>query len=168
MARRWVSVRHTWVSSLGGPLVVVPRSALTLWDGGDEGDYGRACAVDGYLGLVAVGQQRALVLGDEPTLTTYLPAERLFLRWAAAYEEADLVSAARRAVRDGVEWDAGEDVRWVVDGPVVLFDSVWPGADLEPDNHLVVDLLPGTYRVRATYRVDGDNWMVLVQLQPVP
>ncbi|WP_433351501.1 Imm21 family immunity protein [Microtetraspora malaysiensis] len=27
------------------------------------GDYGRACAVEGYIGLVAVGAQQALVLG---------------------------------------------------------------------------------------------------------
>lgn len=134
----------------------------------DWGDYGRACAVDGYIGLVAVGRWQALVLGDEPAMTTYLPSERLFLRWAAAYEESDLVSAARRAVRDGVEWDADEDVLWLVDGPVVMFDSVWPGTESEPDNRLVVDLDPGTYRVRAKCRDDGDNWMILIQLQPTP
>ncbi|WP_245923480.1 immunity 21 family protein [Paractinoplanes atraurantiacus] len=167
---------YTWVSSGGGPLLAAPQSALSLWTGadstdgptGDWGDYGRACAVDGYIGLVAIGQQQALVLGDEPATTTYLPSERLFLRWAAAYEEDGLVSAARQAVRDGVRWDADEDVRWAVDGPVVLFDSAWPGTELEADNHLVVELQPGTYRVRATCRVDGDNWMILVQVQPVP
>ncbi|MEV0329410.1 immunity 21 family protein [Micromonospora echinospora] len=168
-------MQFTWVSSAGGPLLVAPQSALSLWTGADSadgpeeswGDYGRACAIDGLLGLVAVGQWQALVLGDEPAMTTYLPSERLFLRWAAAYEEDDLVSAARRAVDDGVKWDADEDVRWVVDGPVVIFDSAWPGAELEPDNHLVIDLPRSEYRVRATYRADGDNWMILVQLQPV-
>jgi Immunity protein 21 len=77
-----------------------------------------------------------------------------------------LVSAARRAECDGVEWDVDEDVRWVVDGPVVMFDSAWPGTELDPDNHLLIDLNPNRYRVRATYRADGDNWMILVQLQP--
>ncbi|WP_028184305.1 Imm21 family immunity protein [Salinispora arenicola] len=67
------------------------------------------------------------------------------------------MSAAHRAVRGGVEWDADEDVRWVVDGPVVMFDSAWPGADVEPDSHLVVDLRPRAYRGRAAYREDGDN-----------
>ncbi len=75
------------------------------------------------------------------------------------------MNAARRAVREGVEWHADEDVLWVVDGPVVMFDSAWPGTEMEPDNHLVVDLYPGTYRVRVAYRADGDNWMILVQLQ---
>ncbi|AEB44263.1 immunity 21 family protein [Micromonospora maris] len=169
-------LQYRWVSSAGGPLLVAPQSALSLWTGADTtdgsveswGDYGRACAVDGYVGVVAIGQRQALVLGDEPAMTTYLSSERLFLRWAAANEEDDLVSAARRAVGDGVNWDGGEDVRWVVDGPVVMFDSAWPGAELEPDNQLVIDLRPSEYRVRATHRSDGDNWMILVQLQPVP
>ena len=119
-------------------------------------------------GRIPIGQRHALVLGDEPAMTTYLPSERLFLRWAAADSEDDLVNAARRAVRDGVDWDGDEDVRWVVDGPVVMFDSAWSGTELASDNHLVVDLHPGAYRVRATYRADGDNWMILVQLQPMP
>jgi hypothetical protein len=67
-----------------------------------------------------------------------------------------------------VEWNADNDVGWEVDGPVVTFDSAWPGTEVESDNHLVVDLHPSTYRVRATYRADGDNRMILVQLQAVP
>jgi hypothetical protein len=136
---------------------------VTSW-----GDYGRACAIDGYVDTVAIGEQQALVLGDEPARTTYLSSERLFLRWVAAYEEDDLLSAARRAVREGVQWDADEDVHPVVDGAVVLFGSACPGADLEPDNHLVIDIRPGEYRIRATYRTNGDSWMILVQLEPEP
>ncbi|MGI5148125.1 Imm21 family immunity protein [Plantactinospora sp. CA-294935] len=88
------SLHYTWVSSAGGPLLVAPQSALSLWTGVDStdeslessGDCDRACAIDGYVGVVAIGQRQALVLGDEPAPTTYLPSERLFLRWAAAYK----------------------------------------------------------------------------------
>ena len=129
------------------------------------GDYGRACSVRGYIGLVEVGGQQALVLGDEPASTTYLAAERLFLRWAAAYSEAELVAAARRFLRDQLHWDEDEDLIWDVRGPLVLFDSAWPGAEIEPDNHLVIDIEPGRYRVRATSLKDQGSWMLLVQLQ---
>ncbi|WP_233562946.1 Imm21 family immunity protein [Micromonospora musae] len=108
-------MHYTWVSSAGGPLLVAPQSALSLWTGADSTDgpvESRACAIDGYVGVVAIGQRQALALCDEPAMTTYLPSERLFLRWSATYEEDDLVSAARRAVRDGVNSDAEEDVRW--------------------------------------------------------
>ncbi|MEU4828542.1 Imm21 family immunity protein [Actinomadura citrea] len=165
-----------WVESAGGPLLAAPASQLARWEGATDdedddapvetwGDYGRACAVDGYIGLVGIGGGQGLVLGDEPATTTYLPDERLFLRWAAAESETELVHAAREAVR-GVEWE--EELDWDVDGAVVLFDSAWPGATPEPGNHLKIDLAPGRYRVRAAHTRDDRNWMILVHLRPVP
>ncbi|MDI1466105.1 Imm21 family immunity protein [Catellatospora sp. KI3] len=164
----------TWITSAGGPLLVAPQSALASWAGVIDtdrpvetwGDYGRACAVDGYTGLIAIGDQEGLVLGDEPAMTTYLAEDRLFVRWAAAYDEDELVVAAGRLVQEDVNWDVSEELVWDVEGPVVLFDSAEPGADPEPGNHLVIDLEPGQYRVRATYRAEGHNQMILVQLQP--
>jgi hypothetical protein len=164
----------SWVESAGGPLLAAPRSRLTHWGGSTDddgpvetwGDYGRACTVQGYIGLVAIGDQQALVLGDEPAPTTYLPAERLFLRWAAAYSESELVAAAERAVYGRIRWDADEDLIWDVREPVVLFDAAWPGTAMELDNHLVIDLEPGCYQVRATHLTDQDNSMIMVQLQP--
>jgi hypothetical protein len=163
-----------WVESAGGPLLVAPRSQLRHWGGSTDddgpvetwGDYGRACTVEGYIGLITIGDQQALVLGDEPASTTYLPAERLFLRWAAADSEHEIVAAAKRAVRGQVQWDEDEDLIWDVQEPVVLFDAVIPGTEAEFDNHLVVEIEPGRYRVRATYLTDHGSWMILVQLQP--
>ncbi|MEU7829719.1 Imm21 family immunity protein [Nonomuraea sp. NPDC049129] len=168
------SVLHAWVSTAGGPLIAVPKSKLNSWAGVDDndgpvetwGDYGRACAVEGYIGLVTVGTQQALVLGDEPAMTTYLPAERLFLRWAAANSETELVEAAKRALAVEPAWDDDEDLNWEVREAVVLFDSAIPGAELEPDERLIIDLEPGRYRVRATYTENEDYRMILVQLQP--
>ncbi|MET9247680.1 Imm21 family immunity protein [Nonomuraea sp. NPDC003709] len=40
---------------------------------------------------------------------------------------------------------------WEVREVAVLFDSAIPGAELEPDERLILDLKPGEYRVRATY-----------------
>lgn len=163
-----------WVESAGGPLLVAPRSDLTHWGGSTDddgpvetwGDYGRACTVEGYIGLVAIGAQQALVLGDEPAPTTYLPAERLFLRWAAASSESVLVAAAKQAMHGKMQWSEDEDLFWDVRGSVVLFDAALPGTVMEPYNHLVVDLAPGRYRVRAASLTVHDNWMILVQLQP--
>jgi hypothetical protein len=162
------AVKSSWERAVAPSLLPTPPAATARTYGlNPPADADDASTDDGYVGLVEIDQRQALVLGDEPAMTTYLPSELLFLRWAPAYEEDDLVSAERRAVRDGVEWDADEDVRWMVAGPVVMFDSAWPEAALEPDNHLVVDLRPRPYRVRATYRAEGDTWMILVQLQPL-
>jgi hypothetical protein len=69
-------------------------------------------------------------------------------------------------VRDHIRWDEDEDLIWDVREPVVIFDSALPGSAIESDNHLLIDLEPGRYRVRATPLKDQDNWMILVQLQP--
>lgn len=53
----------TWVTSLGGPLIVVPASALADWHGCAESglvvaggdvrdDYNRACEIDGLAGTL--------------------------------------------------------------------------------------------------------------------
>jgi hypothetical protein len=164
----------TWVE--GGPLIVVPESQLPRWGGGitDESpgvpgdDYERACSVRGLIGLLDVGERQALVLGDEPAMTTYLPEEQLFLRWAAAESDVELIAAARKALREGVQWDDDEDLTWDIREPVVLCEAVWPGTKIEADNHLVIDIQPGRHRVRATYLTDDSNWMFLIQLQPIP
>ena len=162
------------MESEGGPLLVAPMSEVAHWGGssGDDGpvetwgDHGRACSVKGDVGLVDVGGQQALVLGDEPASTAYLADERLFLRWVAADSEAELIEVARRARRSGVQWDEDEDLLWNIHGPVVLFESWSSGTEIEPDNHLVIDIEPGCYRVRAASLNDHRTGGVLVQLQP--
>ncbi|MEV6325602.1 Imm21 family immunity protein [Nocardia sp. NPDC051787] len=142
---------------------VIPAARLGL---------GCACAGSRHRFLVCnrcprgPGSQQALVLGDQPARTTYLPAERTFLRWAAADSEEELVAAAQQALQEHITWDPGEDLVWEIREPVMLFDSAWPGTEIELDNQLHIALDPGRYRVRATYIKNPGNWMILVQLQP--
>ncbi|MGI5170124.1 Imm21 family immunity protein [Spirillospora sp. CA-253888] len=163
------------MTSSGGPLIAVPETALPDWGGVTDddgpvetwGDYGRACAVEGYIGLVDVGGHQALVLGDEPAPTTYLADHGLFARIAAAESEAGFLAAVDRTVRGHVEWEDDQTLTWDVREPVVLFDSTWPGTDLEPGNHLRIDSIkPGRYRVQAAYIEQPDNWMILTRLLP--
>ncbi|WP_433566840.1 Imm21 family immunity protein [Nocardia sp. CA-151230] len=164
----------TWVESAGGPFLIAPESELGQWKGVEHtdgavetwGDYGRACAVEGYIGVIEVGAQHALVLGDQPARTTYLPTERLFLRGAQSGSDDEFVSLARRVLHD-ITWDRDEDLVWEVRGPVILFDSAWSGAEIEPDNQLRIDLEPGSYRVRATSLREPGDWLILIQLQAV-
>ncbi|MFJ4437024.1 Imm21 family immunity protein [Streptomyces sp. NPDC088923] len=175
-----------WVDSLGGPLIVVPVSALASWGGGTESslltgdatapdDYDRACAVDDVAGVIPVGANgaQALVLADEPATTCYRPQHRAFLRWFAAESEAGLTAAADTALADpATVWD--ECGTWVSDGPAVLMDSAWAGSELGieyPDvgklTGAPVSLPAGRWRVRAAQaQVDGENCVGLVQLLP--
>ncbi|WP_231155774.1 Imm21 family immunity protein [Streptomyces sp. CNZ748] len=177
---------RTWVESMGGPLIVVPVSALPAWHGctqtgvmvGDAtavDDYDRACEVDDLAGVTAVGDQgtQALVLADEPATTRYVPEHNLFLRWLAADSEAELNAAADAALTDPTTpWE--EYGTWTTDGPAVLMDSAEAGSDLDQEypgggspSYASVPLLPGTWRVRATHTETQDGTRAgLVQLVP--
>ena len=101
-----------WVDSLGGPLVVVPRSALSGWHGGTASgltvggdaldDYDRACAVDDLAAVITLAghSAEALVLADEPATTCYLQEHHAFVRWLAADSAADLLAAAETVLAD--------------------------------------------------------------------
>ncbi|MFC9955990.1 Imm21 family immunity protein [Streptomyces nigra] len=183
------NVSHTspvWVESMGGPLVVIPVSALAAWRGCTESgvmagdatapdDYDRACEVDDLAGVITVGENgaQALVLADEPATSCYLPERRAFLRWLAADSEAGLKAAADGILADpATEWEGCGT--WVSDGPAVLMDSAEAGSELDieypgggmPDQ-APVPLAAGRWRVRATHtEADEENWVGLVQLLP--
>lgn len=125
-----------WVESDGGPLVVLPESALASWradteatgtdEFGGSGDYDRACQVDDYVGTLHVGDAEALVLADSPEPTAFLPDRMLFVRWSGAGSESDILAALEPSLALA-EWQS--PVRWTVPtGPVVLFDAAWIAA----------------------------------------
>ncbi|MEU2713101.1 immunity 21 family protein [Streptomyces sp. NPDC007205] len=156
-----------WVESGGGPLIAVPETVLPFWAGADseelDTDYDRACEVDGYVGLLPVGDSAALVFGDEPASTSYLPDHASFVRWSAASSEAELLDSVPAAL-DAAAW--GSEVRWRVPGPVLLFDSAWPGGAAASQEHVRIELEPGSYAVRAAYVQPGpETWVGLVQLR---
>ncbi|MFE7977395.1 immunity 21 family protein [Streptomyces shenzhenensis] len=159
-----------WVESGGGPLIVVPEAVLPFWAGADgedlATDYDRACEVDGYVGLLPVGDSAALVLGDEPASTSFLPDHDAFVRWSAAGSEDELLAGVPAAL-DAAVWQ--NEVSWQVPGPVVLFDSAWPGTATDRTEHLRVPLEPGRYTVRAAHAQPGpETWLGLVQLRRLP
>jgi hypothetical protein len=160
----------SWVTSLGGPLILVPESACPSWDGApptypdDEGDYGRACAVDDYIGLIDVGATQALVLGDHPARTTFLPERALLVRSIAADHDFD-PEAALSELLPTLEWQ--EQLTWMITEPLILFDSVYGYSYVVSENeeHLRVELTPGRYLVEATYlEIPDEAYLILIRL----
>ncbi|MDX2545423.1 Imm21 family immunity protein [Streptomyces sp. WI04-05B] len=185
------STRHTqpelnWVASMGGPLIVIPVSALQEWSGctedgmiiGDTDDpdhYDRACAVEDLAAVIDVGPAgaQALVLGDEPATTCYLPERRAFVRWLAADSDAELLVAAERLLDDPTtEWEAAGV--WETDGPAMLMDSAEAGTDLDrpyPDRPELPEQAPvavpaGRWKIRAVHVTNEFPWVGVVQLTP--
>lgn len=178
---------YAWVDSMGGPLIVIPVSALAAWRGctetgavvGDStapDDYDRACTVDELAGVIAIGDSgaQALVLADEPATSCYLPEYRTFLRWLAGDSETGLKAAAEAVLADpATEWE--ECGTWTSDGPAVIMDSVEAGAELSVEypgggmpSQAPVPLPAGRWKVRAVHtEADEANWVGLVQLLPM-
>ena len=158
-----------WVESGGGPLIAVPEAVLPFWSGADgeemDTDYDRACEVDGHVGLLPVGDSAALVFGEEPVSTSFLPEHATFVRWSAAHSEDELLAGVPAAL-DSAVW--GSEVHWRVPGPVLLSDSAWPGGDADRTEHLRVPLAAGSYSVRAAYAQPGpETWVGLVQVRRI-
>jgi immunity protein 21 of polymorphic toxin system len=146
-----------WMSSNGGPLLLVPGEYLSSWggvcpptdgrrieatfrwDGPDSPacDYDRACDVDGYLALLEIGAGQGLVLGGDPMSTAWWPITfgdslvnggGILIRWFYANSDADVMAAVERV----------PEAAWVDDGlalvvgqaPLYLMDSTSPGGEL--------------------------------------
>ncbi|MGW8884439.1 Imm21 family immunity protein [Streptomyces sp. NPDC055749] len=158
-----------WITTGGGPLIAVPESVLRAWQGADEesddeetGDYGRACAVTEYASLIDVAGAPALVLGDDPAPTAFLPEQSLFVRRSAANSPEAALAAVGQAL-ERAEWE--EAPTWAVPGPVLLFDAAYAAGDLGSTRSLRLDLVPGHYRVESAYvEPDEDTWLVLIRL----
>ncbi|MBP0451235.1 hypothetical protein J5Y04_17045 [Kitasatospora sp. RG8] len=123
----------------------------------------RACAVEGYIGLLQVGSAKGLVLGDEPASTTFLPTQGVFVRWSAAESEESMLTSVDAAMR-AASWEP--ELTWQVPGPVVLFDSAWTGEESRQQDHVRVDLEAGSYAVRAAYaEPDPQTGLMLIALR---
>nr|WP_062347476.1 Imm21 family immunity protein [Herbidospora yilanensis] len=159
------------MTSLGGPLILIPESACDLWAGApmnfpdEEGDYGRACAVDDYIGLIDVGTAQALVLGDVPARTTFLPQHGLLLREVASDDEDKAIEAVP-GLLSTVNWESW--LNWRITEPLILFDSVYdyPHVLRSRQEQLRLDLPPGDYTAEAAYMEIPMAYLILIRFSP--
>ena len=133
------------IESAGGPLLLLPDRARGDWTGVAGDDYERACEVDGYLGVLDVGEDQALVIGDEPASTALLPtraADSLVIaKWTYGPDDASVIASLR-----GVHLKRfpGPEVKFTFrSSPQSLFDSGFPGDEV--DEHLTARLPAGEY-----------------------
>lgn len=182
-----MSGKLKWVNSGGGPLIVIPVEIAHYWRGCETGmpltgdratiwetvrmntDYGRACGVDDYLGVLNVGPGECLVLADELMQTTILPtnADALIVRWIYAESEAEVVRAVRSVPED--VWETTQHRVDVGSGGLLLFDSAYPGDDLPSTWEdgmnvpwLKVPVPMGIYEVdTADYQPDDSTRLIL-------
>ena len=168
-----------WIKSLGGPLILLPRDAVSRWTGAygpageddwdeEETEYWRVSEdVTDFAEAVDVDGVSALVLANGSSPTTFVDSRRLFVQQLAKGSEADVVAAVAR-VLPSITWQHSTD--WVCEGPSVLFDSAMFGPNVGPGDGLGVDLAAGKYVVRSAYRQpdrDADVFVAVTMVEPV-
>ncbi|MFC9225029.1 Imm21 family immunity protein [Streptomyces hygroscopicus] len=136
----------TWLETEGGPFIVVPRTALSHWSGTEEGDYDLACEVMDFVGVLALPDgAEALVLGDEPLSTAYLPEHRALVRWCYAESEEGIADIIRAGLLTA-EWDEGPVLSTT--GELVMFDAAYFGTEVGTlTDGTALELGVGRYRV---------------------
>jgi hypothetical protein len=183
-----MSTTFNWVCSAGGPLIVAPAEIARYWRGvegwspsevqrgwADESvsDYSRACGIDDYLGTLKVGHGDAIILGDEPMQTAFIPNPEggIFVRWMYAASE-DGVLRALGSVPEPA-WEPTPHRIEVSREGLLVFDSAFPGDALPPPPNDVdstswihVELPEGNYMVdTADYEPDGSTRLILHRLR---
>ncbi len=150
---------------------MVRTKDLALWKGirsdADVSDFDRACAVDDYLGVAEFAGGVAVVLGDDPFPTAFLPAPMVgggyLLRWLWGEDEEDAVEALHRIRPE--DWTSEELIFDAGDGRLTLLDSLHPGS--EAPQHIDIELGPGRYAI-ATANVQPDENLCLMVHRLIP
>jgi Immunity protein 21 len=172
----------TWIESNGGPLLLISREFLSLWQGiGEnwftedavEADYDRACAVDDYAGLIDVGLGQGLVLGGEPLATTWFHPHvgdhrtQLLVRWMYADDEAQIRSSLETIPED--IWEPVPGAFAIGAHLLYLFDSAFSGSEVGTAACpcLITELPNGLYTVfTGVFQPDDDTSLVLHRFVP--
>jgi hypothetical protein len=173
----WKENAMNWVSSEGGPLLLLPVSSLESWGGctklstyesvgaGITTDYDRACQVPSYTGVIRVGTEDALVIGEHAQ-TTWIPLGAnggMLVQWLYADNEASAVEHAS-TVPEKLFESAGFPFH-VSEKALSLFDSAASGRSLKNERSLAIELTPGTYRVEtAEWEPDDHTALVIHRL----
>ena len=185
-----------WLESSGGPFVVVAENAKARWhgayrftadanaaevrlpDGGgliavpdgvhSDTDYARACAVKKLCDAMVSDAGHVLVLGDEPAMTTWLPASDApggsFVRWIFADGDDAVKMHLRDIPVDG--WQPCCELV-VESSPLRLFEAAQAGALVNDGESLPVALSTGRYDVSSLeLRPDVETHLRLHRLVP--
>jgi hypothetical protein len=171
-----------WIESAGGPLLLLSEESLKDWGGvrelmtgpaakhswspdGKPTDYDRACSVDGYVGLIPVGDDYGVVFGDEPSSTTWIPNQSenggTCVRWVFGENESEFLSWIQKIPESIFR---PSEIFVVKKPSQILFDSALAGHNVKKkaEEYLSITLKLGLYEIRtAIYQPDARTSMVV-------
>ena len=151
-----------WISSEGGPLVVIGKSELVNWQGVDSSDYNRACSVEDYVGLIPVGNSEAIVLGDEPCQTGVVSLnsrEVVLARWVYGEDELTVENYLKKLSEKAFNNPCEQIEYQAKDDNFVLFDATLNG---ESASGVDIALPLDKYVIKTIqYEPDENTFLIL-------
>jgi hypothetical protein len=172
-------LKLNWISGDGGPLILMEQKHLANWEGSNAPSNGRvveansrwglevatdydiACDVEVYLGLINVGEGKALVLGGDELATTWFPVfenqEGILIRWNYGNSESKVIEFAKAALG---KFEKDEVVEFTLeDSELILFVAAESGNDkIYP--RLNFNLSSGTYKISTIEREDEQTSVI--------
>lgn len=151
-----MGLKHDWLDD-GSLLILMPRTALGAWSGGDTSDYDRACKVaDDWLAPFEVGGRQAFLLGGDPGMALFVPLPESglgLLRWHYADDEDELIAFALR--REHLKRTESDRLFENSEATWVLFNAAWnPLKDAPPMREAK---MPTGRVIADTAFVDGER-----------
>lgn len=165
-----------WVSTTGGPVVVMSESNAKFWQGNDnwsvfsghgsyfdseqdKTDYERTWAINDYVGIIP-GKSGNIIVLEGPDETTWLDIPDIggvLLCWGGADSDDHILTGLKNLRED--QYEESGIVFEVTEKKHILFDSVCPGGDEEvKNNSIAFNLEKGKYGVKYFY-FDSESLM---------
>lgn len=171
-----------WINSNGGPLIILSENLLKDWSGNEIiinnclkdsktvgnyiTDYERACTMQEYINLIAVGNDYGIILGDIPMATLWVPISKvnggILVRCLFANQGADIIDLVRQINLDRFPVSTLEWLNTAM--RIIVMDSAFPGEStyMLETNKINVDLQPGKYYISTMeYNPDEDTSLIL-------
>jgi hypothetical protein len=148
-----------WIDSNGGPLLFLEKKLFSIWHGidlckGSQTDYERACGIYDFIGIIPVGQGYALVLGDEPMHTAWIPNSDLSGGMIARIVYTESEEAVNRMLgKNEIKFQKSitDDIIFEIDSrDLCIFDSSYAFSDTAIDK-IEFELSPGKYTVNTFF-----------------
>jgi hypothetical protein len=178
--------RLKWIDSAGGPLILIADKTVGLWSGilkrsayltnvdedandfldPDEADYGKACLIEDYLGLVMVDDEEVLVLGDEPMLTTFFFSQDkpVLARWFYGEDKEFVDNTLLNIDLSSINnWEFALTFN-LMSNKQFLFDSACSKSmiDKKQEDCLHINMNPGRYKLSTSvYEPDSKTKLIL-------
>jgi hypothetical protein len=175
-----------WIDSAGGPLILISDKTVGLWSGilkrsaylknieeeaddflvPEEADYGKACLIESYLGLLNIENEDVLILGDEPMLTTFFFSsdKPVLARWYYGEDEVLVDNMLLNIDLNTINnWEFALTFN-VKSNNQFLFDSASSKSmlDKQQSDYLQINIKAGQYNVSTSvFQPDNKTKLIL-------